>query len=939
MLETYNNKDIIVRDYTDNFSVKDYISNALIPKAFPNIPINKLNAGFVGVVSEYISQAIEDSYATSSLMLNENFITKAILPNSIYSEAALFDLGYTFATPSRCNFAIQLWADDVINSSTKMPGTDILQYKLDRNTKVILGNNIYHLDYDITINHRYINGKPTFEAQYDLDARNSISIISNRYIKCKVTNSGWIVLFVTLQEFDRKIEQETLSDNIITTNSDISISWTDQIAGLDLTYITPSGERLPMILKIQYSDPEQGPFVYYSFFDDNTINLSFSGSKSYFRPEFNSKIEYTIYTCHGKSANFDSYNPKAAISVEKSSDRYEYNADTRIVAACFSGSTMGTDKKDIELLRDDVKVAYNTAKVLSTDHDLDVWFNNFAKRYDTKSYFFKRRDDPSGRLFSQFVAISDKSFIYPTNTLTIEVKNNEFDFINNDNEFIIKPGHVWEYKPNPYYDPKYDPTSPDYDPTLPVDTIKMDKLSRDTVIMSTGVDTGDQAFITDAVIPQITEARPFMFVNPFYIKINKKPEISALYNYLIHNTSWPTETYINDQEFLHFQLSTMSVDRTISKGANNRYTIRVLCSPVISEDMISDTYKYVNGSVYDNPDYTVNNLRIVMVLKTRQYGETGYIEMYPTSISDGGIMEFEAIINVDDNLRDDGLLTIDLPSMPDATSLLVQGPKAGQIMLDSSESMIDFIVMIKSSEQTNSLKGLYKNPIYNDYSMTNRFSNDYRELVLYKPMTMMRSILTFAGTTGNYTLRASLMPFLKYDIPLDDARMSYFIQAFTEQYAAVEPVIFKQLDNNCHIDFKLFNTYGRSNNYYIGDPDSKKLLDSVHIKINFRLSVIDRTAYTQTAQSVISQIKSYFESLNNNKLLNVYISNLIKLIETNNPNVDHLKFLGINGYDANQQYIRVKYDDISDLQENELFIYVPEMIMIDIADIVLIEES
>jgi hypothetical protein len=355
--------------------------------------------------------------------------------------------------------------------------------------------------------------------------------------------------------------------------------------------------------------------------------------------------------------------------------------------------------------------------------------------------------------------------------------------------------------------------------------------------------------------------------------------------------------------------------------------------------MISDTYKYVGGTVYDNPNYDLNNLRVVMVLKTRQYGETGYIEMYPISISDGGIIEFEVVVNVDDNLKDDGLLTIDLAKMPDATSLLIQGPKAGQVMLDSSETMIDFIVMVKSSEQTNSTKGLYKNPSYDNYTISNRFSNDYRELILYKPMTMMRSVLTFSGTTGNYTLRASLIPFLKYDIPLDDAKMSYFIQAFTEQYAAVEPIIFNRLDNNCHLDFKLFNTYGRSNNYYIGDPDSKKLLDSVHIKINFRLSVIDRSAYTQTAQSVITQIKSYFENLNNNKLLNVYISNLIKLIESNNPNVDHLKFLGINGYDANQQYIRVKYDDISDLQENELFIYVPEMVMIDIEDIILIEES
>lgn len=933
MLETYNNQDIIVRNYVDNFSVKDYIVNGLIPKAFPNIPINKLNAGFVGVVSEYLSQAIEDSYYTSSLMLNENFITKAILPNSIYAEAALFDLGYAFATPSRCNFAIQLWADDVINNSSKVPGaTNIFQYKLDRDTKVIVGKNVYRLDYDIIINHRYINGKPTFEAQYDMEEKNPISIITNRYIKCKITNNGWIVLFVTLQEFERSIDQETLSDNLITTNSDVTLTWADQIAGISLAYITPTGERLPMKLKIQYGDPEQTPFVFYSFYDDNIIKLHFSPSKSYFRPDFNSKIEYTIYTCHGKSANFDSYNPKAQISVEKSADRYEYNANTRIVALCYSGSTLGTDKKDIELLRSDIKLAYNTANVLATDHDLDEWFNNFAQRYDTKSYFFKRRDDPSGRLFSQFVTINNGSYVYPTNTLTIEARQDEFDFINEDNEFIIKPGHIWEYKSDAIISGGLELNSSFLDNTS-------NNLSRNTVVMSGGLDTTDKAFISDAVIPKITDERPFMFVNPFYIKIHRNPGVAMLYNYLIHDTSWPDEIYINNQEFLHFQLSTMSIDRTLSSKSSNKYTIKVLCSPVISEDMISEEYKYVKGDISEYPEYKENNLRLVMVLKTRQYGETGYIEMYPTSVSEGGMIEFEAVIAVDDNLKDDGLLTLDSNRTSDAISLLLNGPKVGKIMIDSSESMIDFITIVKPSEPAISATGLYNNPTYDDYIITNRFSNDYRELILYKPLTMMRSVLSFSGSPGNYTLRASLIPFIKYDIPLNDAKMSYFIEAFTQQYAVVEPVLFSRLDNNSHLDFKLFNTYGISNNYYIGDPDNNELLNSVHLKIRFKLSVIDRTAYSQTAQSVITQIKTYFENLSNNKLLNVYISNLINLIESNNPNVDHLKFLGINDYDANQQYIRTKYEDISDLQENELFSYVPEFLMIDAEDIILIEES
>ena len=43
MLEKVGNKDIVVQNYTSNFDVKEFIQSALIPKAFPDIPIVKLN--------------------------------------------------------------------------------------------------------------------------------------------------------------------------------------------------------------------------------------------------------------------------------------------------------------------------------------------------------------------------------------------------------------------------------------------------------------------------------------------------------------------------------------------------------------------------------------------------------------------------------------------------------------------------------------------------------------------------------------------------------------------------------------------------------------------------------------------------------------------------------------------------------------------------------
>jgi hypothetical protein len=457
--------------------------------------------------------------------------------------------------------------------------------------------------------------------------------------------------------------------------------------------------------------------------------------------------------------------------------------------------------------------------------------------------------------------------------------------------------------------------------------------------MCDGMTPGSTSFITDDTIPQINTGRPFMFVNPFYIKINRMPEISACYNYLINHTSWPKEPIggVNDEEFFHFQLSTMSVDRSISRRYNNRYVIRILCSPITPEAMYRGPRdKYVEGPAQTNPEFWNNNLRLVLTLLSKEYGPTGYVEMYPIHISEGGMIEFEGIVAVHDNLLHDNTLEVDLSRTEGISSLLLDGPKLGSVIIDATQTLMEFRVLIKSDSAPD--EPLYGNQSFLGWNLTNVYENDSRDLELYKPMTMMRSVLQFAGNPKNYIVRANLMPFIKWDLPLDEEKMAYFCRAFTEQYAAVEPVLFHRLDNNSTLDFKLFNTYGKSNNYYIGDPDSTELLDSVHIRISFVLSVMDRSTYQQTAQSVTNEIKRFFEVLNTSKLQNIHISNLIHLIEQNHPNVNYLRFLGINDYDANLQSIRVKYDHIDELREDQLQIYVPEMIQVHLEDIIIHEE-
>lgn len=918
MIEKIGSKEVLVRDYTSNFNIKEFIQGVLIPKAFPNIPMNKLNLGFTGVVSDYISTAIEDAHGTASLMMNEAFITRAVLPNSIYSAASQFNLGYTFAVPSKCHFGIQLWLPDIIKYSTRVTNTTTMRYRLDKDTRVILGDNTYRFDYDIIIDHQMIDGRRVFNVYYDMSETNSMSYVKNKYVKHQITSVDWLILFIDMREFDRKVDTTTISDNLVTTNSDVTLKWNRQIAGIDLVYITPKGERLPMKLKPQYTKEEVDPFVWYHFYNDNTMILSFSSNRGYFMPAFNSKIESTIYVCRGKSANFDEYDRRSGVPVQKTGERFSYNASTRMVALCYGGSTGGLDKGDIETLRDEVILAQNTANVLTTDQDLQLWFNNYAKRYGTKSIFFKRRDDPTGTLFSQFVAITDDSYVYPTNTLSIILKPGQYDYVNNDaaginSEFIITPGHLWEYDD------------------------KDGVISRDTVRMVQGTD--GPAMVTDEALPAITADRPFMFVNPFYIKIHRDPMISANYNCLINHTSWPEDIPINSSCFYQFQLATFSIERSLSKNLSNKYKIQIVCVPTVTE---TETMKYIEG-IGEDFRTDDNNLRVVLVTRNRSDGETGYIEMTPVELRTSGSVVFEANLAVFDNVRSDMMLEIDQFNTPGIHSLISSGERLGKVFIDSSETSFHFIVMMRD-RSGNLNTNLYDNESYRGYVMANRFANDYHDLTLYKPMTMMRSTLEFSGSNNDYTINASLVPMLKWDVPTDEARMSYFIRAFGEQYTAMEPVL-RRMNGNSHLDFKLFNTYGRSSNYYIGPKDgddvlwnSDILLDNVYVNVRFRMAVYDRSMYSQTVEAVVNDIKVFFESLNAGDTTDVHVSDLIHAIIQKQPNVNYIRFLGFNNYDANKQSIFVKYSDISELREDQLKPHVPEMIRVDSGSIEIVEE-
>lgn len=456
------NEEVILNNYSDDSQIKKYINEVLAPRVFHDIPLNVLNTGHFSIINEYMSQTIEQLAFTSSFYFNESFITKAVLPDSIYAEAAIFNIGYSFATPASSNFLLELKIKDITDNAVYNADNDLYEFILDKNTKINLPEGfVYSLDYDILIQYKNIptssaeSSIPAWNVQYiNRDEANVCATNKNVYITYRVTDV-WLCLLIQANEYERQVH--TVVNNMTggIPNEDKVIMCENHIAGFDVKYIDSKGNEQYLerdhILAIHDSVTDNNPYVHYIMDNPQTIRFMWQlNGNRYFVPETNSSFEITIYTCHGQSANAPDYKNEQQPSVITSANKYSNNANVMKAAFVISGCMGGTDIGSVETTRRETIEAYNTANVISSDHDIDEWFKTFFFKNILYPFFFKRRDDPWGRIWSGYIALkANDDYIYRTNTLhgriPYEVLYNNSDNTITNNEIIIPPGWIWVY--------------------------------------------------------------------------------------------------------------------------------------------------------------------------------------------------------------------------------------------------------------------------------------------------------------------------------------------------------------------------------------------------------------------------------------------------------------------------------------------------------------
>ena len=563
--------EVNLTGYADDSQIKKYLQNVMIPRVFKQIPVNVLNAGAFSIFSEYMSQAMENLAFTSAFYFNESFITKAVMPDSIYSEAAIFNIGYAYATPSSTNVLLELKIEDIMNNAKYNADSHCYEFILDKNTKFNLSNgNVYSLDYDILIQYRTketaISGDKAWDIHYIIENdQNSIALNKNTYIMHRVTDV-WLCLLLQVAEYQRSTYTVINTTMNGIPNPDTVITTTGHICGFDIKYIYTDDAKqqheeyiaLDHILPIHATVKDIDPYVHYIMDNSQTIRLMWqlNGNK-YFVPRTNSSFEITVYTCHGEAANFTAFDNNDQPYVIADSSRYANNSNVLKAAFVLSGSVGGTDIGNAETVRRLTIEAYNTANVLSTDHDLNEWFETFYFKNVLYPFFFKRRDDPWGRIWSGCIALKDDDdYVFKTNTLHGRISY-DLLYANNDNtlsnnEIIIPPGWIWKYASDQEFT------------VIPVATNKI--IETADTFKNLGGD--------------------FIFANPFGIRIQKDPFAIGYFNPWINSTvtankikSMSLSKDMNDiSEMYHAYPIATNIRRTFK---DNYYHISSTITPTI----------------------------------------------------------------------------------------------------------------------------------------------------------------------------------------------------------------------------------------------------------------------------------------------------------------------------------------------------------------------
>lgn len=909
--------------YSSIYSIKDFAANELAPKYFNMKETNDLNIGLLGYVTELASVPTEDAFNTISLLMNEMFPNLAMLPESIYSYAALFHIQDIFATPSELDCLIFVSEDDVMKYATRVNDSsastsdeDLFEFYIDSKSIIHVGEIPFLMDYDIRVTYKPYRGDFVFAAQYytrkyGAKFKNSVSPITNPHIKIKrfrYENQKYLMMLVKTHQLTRFTRNENIVTNDVINLPTFTVDFDGELANFEVFYRDPNSSTFVQLQKrMNGTVPLKEPFCFYRFKDENKIEITFSSRDNYFQPKFNSELYIDWYTTTGAKGNFPRYTGND-VTVTPGSEEFEYNNDVVLFAVPQSDAQFGANKLSLEQLRIQVIEKFSTVNSYTNENDLQLYFDKFNSLYNADVVFIKKRDDTFLRLFTSFTRFKKTDGdIFHTNTLKLKTDTKQFDIENSQSKsYLLKPGHLYAYE---------------------------DDSTLDTVTQQAKLLKDDFSDIR----------KDFLYTNPFLIYFGKDPSVLGYYLNTVDSTYVVDYKELNDKSLVQFIVGNMVVKRSAITG-EDKYTISVQITPTTELDapIVTEEKDKVTGEVTRVNYHNTLVLRLAVEdngaeiaftdFKLKEYDLKSNIYTYECTI------DTDDYININNKMRTTNLFT------PNSTHTSYE--KESRLI-----PMVDCVLNIHAYYRPkengpvpeitdqNAPRDLEK------FIKTNTYSTMTNKVTFIYPIRMMRSNTKFVyngdGTIGpggtiqggTYHLAIDSFPLVEANTMKNPKFAKEFYELLSDQYNHLFKII-AHITNNFSVDMKFFNTYGRSKNFLIGD-NQDRLLDRVNIKLKFLIKPIFGVDHEELIRDLKIHIKKYVETVNEGGTNALYISNLIQSIENTFRSVDYLKFVSINDHPSSVQAIENKAANLNDLTKEERFSYVPEYLTIGIDDIIL----
>jgi len=419
-----------------------------LAKKYYNIDdLNLLKVGLFGYINEITSHVAKDGVYHRNALYDEQFLNSANFSKSIYNFAKIYNYNIANATPGlmKINFAIR--KKDIIDYGDRDDNTGTIDFNISNDNVFSLNRFSYMLENSIRLTAKRYQDTNDYSitAQYILpeEGVNKLTDMESPHIKVwveSIEGEKWIFLLLDIWQMEKTSRKYSVYSEDISQNLFYNVDFPDQIAMFNVHYTDPAGNTyaLPSYFNNTMT-PTDNRFCFYSYPDNNDLQVGFSALPNSFRPKFNSELTIDVFTTAGAEGNF-TYTGDILFQFK----------DPRLsriqpIISSVTDSAGGRNKPSLKEIKNVIMEEVLARGNLITEFDLNNFFSGLMRTQTingSKIKFVRKRDDLIKRLFSAYLLLRNRSGdIIPTNTINFSMELAQLE----QNNFTIPAGTIIIY--------------------------------------------------------------------------------------------------------------------------------------------------------------------------------------------------------------------------------------------------------------------------------------------------------------------------------------------------------------------------------------------------------------------------------------------------------------------------------------------------------------